>query len=97
MLVDGLFARLLTAEERTVAGKKQQFVGLTAALDAMSPLKVLTRGYAIATDSRGRLLRSVAQVKAGDSIELRLSDGGLQAVVKNIHPSEEKQEEIKHE
>ena len=97
MLLDGLFARLLAAEERTIAGRKQRFVRLTAALDAMSPLKVLTRGYAMASDDQGRLLRSVTQVKTGDPIALRLSDGSLRALVETVHPSEEKQEEIIHE
>ena len=97
LLLDGLFSRLLAAEERTIAGRKQQFVRLTAALDAMSPLKVLTRGYALAADTQGRLIRSVTQVQSGDGVELRLSDGSLSAIVKTIHPSEEKQEEITHE
>lgn len=97
MLLDGLYARLLSAQERTVAQKKQQFVRLTAALDAMSPLKVLTRGYAMATEEQGTLLRSVTQVKAGDNIELRLSDGRLSAEVRFIFPSEEIQEEITNE
>lgn len=97
MLLDGLFARLLSAQERIVAAKKQQFVRLTAALDAMSPLKVLTRGYAMAADHQGRLLRSVVQVKAGDVLELRLSDGRISAEVQTIYPSEEKRKENTNE
>ena len=48
-------------------------------LDALSPLKVLDRGYAMATQKEGKALRSVNDVKVGDEVKLRLSDGELSA------------------
>jgi exodeoxyribonuclease VII large subunit len=54
-----------------------------AALDAMSPLKVLERGYAIAQDARGAIVREAAAVSAGDELRLRLWKGTLDCRVEN--------------
>ena len=47
----------------------------------MSPLKVLTRGYAMAQGEDGAVLRSVSQVEAGDRLHIRVSDGTIHASV----------------
>ena len=73
--------RLLAAENQNIARNNQRYVALTAKLDAMSPLKVLTRGYSMAQDDRGEVLRSVAQVEIGQRISVVLSDGTLSATV----------------
>ena len=73
--------RLVSAQSRIVDRKKQQFVANVSKLDAMSPLKVLTRGYALAHTDDGTLLKSVSQVEAGDRIVVDLSDGKLTASV----------------
>ena len=73
--------RLVSAQSRMVDRKKQQFVANVSKLDAMSPLKVLTRGYALAHTEEGTLLKSVSQVEAGDKIVVDLSDGKLTASV----------------
>lgn len=53
-------------------------LGLAAAsLDALSPLGVLQRGYAIAQDASGKLVRDAASVKAGDEVSVRLARGRL--------------------
>ena len=49
----------------------------------MSPLKVLARGYAVAADADGTVLRSVAQVRTGDPICVQLQDGALRCTVNN--------------
>lgn len=76
--------RLISAENRNIQGKKQQFVRLTAKLDAMSPLKVLTRGYSIAMTEEGHVLTSVRQVQPGKNINVSLSDGVLTAAISKI-------------
>jgi exodeoxyribonuclease VII large subunit len=48
-----------------------------ASLDALSPLAVLKRGYALAQDERGVLLRDARQAKEGDALRVRLSEGVL--------------------
>ncbi len=52
-----------------------------AHLDALSPLKVLARGYAVARDSQGRVLRRVAQFVPGAGFRLRVTDGDVAARV----------------
>lgn len=69
--------------------KKRHYVALTAKLDAMSPLKVLTRGYSMVQTGEGELLKSVKQVGCDDRITVSLADGQLEATVmerrENIH------------
>ena len=73
--------RLVTAEQNAIQRRQQHFIGLTAKLDAMSPLKVLTRGYAMAQTEEGEVLRSVSQVNEKDTITVTLSDGRITAAV----------------
>ena len=73
--------RLLSAERRIVDGKNRQFVALTSKLDAMSPLKVLTRGYSMTQTDGGEVVKSVSQIQKGDIIRVTLSDGSIQAAV----------------
>ena len=79
-----LSSRLTAQQQDKVSRKKQQFLSLTAKLDAMSPLKVLTRGYAVAQTDRGEVVRSVKQVSPNDNIRVRLCDGNLDAVITDI-------------
>jgi exodeoxyribonuclease VII large subunit len=65
-----------------------QFSAYTAKLDALSPLKVLSRGYAITQKEDGAVLRSVADTKAGDRLSITLSDGKISATVDDIKENE---------
>jgi len=76
--------KLINVQQRQLVSKKQPFVAMTSKLDAMSPLKVLTRGYAIVQDQSGAPLRSVTQTQCGDIMTVRLSDGSLNATVTEI-------------
>ena len=73
--------RLVSAQSNATHRRKQHYIGLTAKLDAMSPLKVLTRGYAMAQTESGDVLRSVEQVTESDTITVTLSDGKIYAAV----------------
>lgn len=73
--------RLVSSQSRIVEQKFRQFVALTSKLDAMSPLKVLTRGYAMAETERGEVLRSVKQIEPGDRLKVIFSDGSVYASV----------------
>ena len=75
--LSGLKTRLVSAQSQNISLKKHRYVALTSKLDAMSPLKVLTRGYAITQKDDGTMLRSVSQVASGDHIQIRLQDGAL--------------------
>ena len=79
-----LSGRIFTAQTRLIHKHKQRFIGATAKLDAMSPLKVLTRGYAVAQNEAGEVIRSVTQTVPGDTLQISLSDGSLAATVTEI-------------
>ena len=83
--------RMSAAQSRFVHAKKQRFIGLTAKLDAMSPLKVLTRGYAMTQTRDGSLLRSVKQTRVGEPITVSLSDGKLTASVLDVKENDYEQ------
>ena len=87
MELDRSRERLASAEEKILAVKRQRFVASTAKLEAMSPLKVLTRGYAIADDEKGNAIRSAGQLHNGDRITLRLSDGRANCRVEDVRRS----------
>ena len=76
-----LQARLVAAQEKGLSAAKQRFYTQAAKLEAMSPLKVLLRGYAMVQDESGQVVRSVSQVKENDRISISVSDGTIQAVV----------------
>ena len=76
--------RLISAQERLLSVKKQSYVRLAASLDAMSPLRVLSRGYAIASKPDGEPVRSVKGLEAGEQISLRLADGSADCLVQSV-------------
>jgi exodeoxyribonuclease VII large subunit len=57
-----------------------------ASLDALSPLKVLSRGYSMARDDQGRVLKRVADFQPGQQFMLRVSDGDVAAMTENRGP-----------
>ncbi len=85
--VDRMRERMSAAGEKQVSRCRQQFVALTSAMEAMSPLLVLTRGYAIASSEEGECVRSVAQLQKGDRLSLRLCDGTAQCLVEDTKRS----------
>ena len=76
--------RLIRAQEQILSRSREEFISLTAALEAMIPLKVLTRGYAIASSSEGRCIKSVNELAADDKLRLTLSDGSADCLVQSI-------------
>ena len=85
--------RMVSSQSKVLSLKRNQFIALTSKLDAMSPLKVLTRGYAMAERNDGTLIRSVTQAKPGDDVSVIFTDGHLIAnitqVKENVHESSE--------
>lgn len=82
--LNNMQTRLVAAQNRCLSLRRQHFVGLTAKLDAMSPLKVLSRGYAMAQLDDGSLLRSVNQVQSGDIATISLGDGTLETQILEV-------------
>ena len=63
-----------------MGSRREDFARLAATLDALSPLKVLGRGYAIAQGPRG-ILKSVRDAAPGEEVKLTLADGTLDCTV----------------
>lgn len=82
--LENLKGRLVYAQRQKLSRKRQNFVSLTAKLDAMSPLKVLTRGYSMTENSDGQIIRSVSQVEKGSTVDVLVSDGEFRATVTDV-------------
>lgn len=76
--------RLVSAQNHLIHNRKVRFVGSAAKLDALSPLKVLSRGYAITQTKDNTVIRSVNQIKIDDAINISVSDGTVSATVTSI-------------
>ena len=83
--LDHLRDKLGAVMESELGRKKHEQVRLAAALDAMSPLRVLTRGYAVASDENGVILTSTSMIRKGSRLRLRLSDGSADCTVNGIN------------
>ena len=81
VLLDHTALRLTGAQEKINGRYRTRFSALAASLDAMSPLKVLGRGYAVAQREDGGVIRSASDVKLGDKIKVRLEKDSISCEV----------------
>lgn len=81
MLLDHLSQKLGAAANQAVLRKKHQFVSYAAKLEAMSPLKVLSRGYGMVCAEDGSVVQTVNGLKIGEHISIRMKDGSVRADV----------------
>ena len=88
MLVDYHQKQLNACIQRQLDGKKQALIRLAAGLDAMSPLKVLSRGYSMTKNGQGHILTDAAALSVGDTITVMLRNGELDAAVQAIRGGE---------
>ena len=82
--LEHLKSRLIAAQNQMLHQKRNRFVSCTAKLDAMSPLKVLSRGYSIVNAENGAILRSVRQTAPKQQISVMFADGSINAIVSEI-------------
>jgi len=73
--------RLLSSMQRQIYKKREHYTRLAASLDAMSPLKVLGRGYAIARREDGSLVKGSSDVSKGDRLKVRLLKDEIACIV----------------
>ena len=73
--LDNISEKLGNAALRAVSEKKHSLAKAAASLDAMSPLKVLSRGYAVASKENGTIIKSKDQLHSGEKFKLTLTDG----------------------
>ncbi len=81
-----LSERFSSASQRLLTSHRQKFTSLAASLDALSPLKVLARGYSVARMEDGCLLKDASQLSKGDKITLSLSKGEAECIVTATKP-----------
>ncbi len=87
--LDGLSERLAVAQERRIATLLER-VSLTAArLEALSPLSVLARGYAVLTDRGGGMVSEATQIAVGERVNIRLKKGSVDAEIVSIQMAED--------
>lgn len=80
--------RIQRSIEQVVHSSQAQLGALDARLRSLSPLAVLDRGYALVLSPEGKLIRSVAQVSAGEQVRTRLADGAFSSRVESITPNQ---------
>ncbi|NLL34204.1 MAG: exodeoxyribonuclease VII large subunit [Clostridiales bacterium] len=87
MQLDKVSGELASASQRYLSLRNERFGRLASTLDAISPLKVLGRGYAIATDDRGAVVKSADDVSTGTSLNIFLGKGSLSCTVTSVDPT----------
>jgi exodeoxyribonuclease VII large subunit len=73
---------LISAARSDLMRRRARVEGLSGTLQALSPLNILERGYALVFDAAGNLVKDAAQIKAGDDIRARVSRGEIHATVR---------------
>ena len=89
LLLDYESRRLTHGLERSLSAQRERLGKLSAALDAMSPLKVLGRGYSIAVKESGGVITSVADGRPGEAFILKVSDGQFDCQINGVSKKEE--------
>jgi exodeoxyribonuclease VII large subunit len=79
---DDLISQATLSVSHHLQLRRVRLIGLVARLDALNPLAVLRRGYAVVR-REGQLVRSVAQVSPGDRLSVRVSDGEFDATARS--------------
>lgn len=89
LLLAGLDRRLSTAVRGRIEERRSRLAALAGRLEALSPLAVLSRGYALVTREtlEGPLVRDAARVAPGDRLAIRLARGSLEARALTASPS----------
>jgi exodeoxyribonuclease VII large subunit len=85
-VLEGQRTALVTAMRNLLVSRRHPLQQLTGRLNALSPVAILERGYALVFDAAGNLVKDAAQLHSGDEITARLSKGRLHAKVSDILP-----------
>ena len=84
MRMDVLNKYLNRTMEENVRNIDAKFAALTGRLDALSPLKILSRGYCVVKSGEGRLVKSIIGIRTGDLLEINMSDGTVDCTVNEV-------------
>lgn len=85
MAVLSLAERLETSQKHLLMLKRRELFAISASLNALNPLAVLSRGYSAVFDSDGKVVKSVDDTRIGETIALKLSDGSIYATVDEVN------------
>jgi exodeoxyribonuclease VII large subunit len=77
---------MIAATRNQLLQQRARLDRVTRQIEALSPLAILDRGYALVFDSSGMLMKDSTAVSPGDEISARLSRGTLTAIVKTTNP-----------
>lgn len=80
--------RLLLLMQQQIKDKRQKLITLSTRLDADSPVKKLSQGYAYVSKEDGRNIHSAADIMCGDNIDIYLIDGRAKAVISEVDLNE---------
>ncbi|MCL6570502.1 MAG: exodeoxyribonuclease VII large subunit [Bacillus sp. (in: Bacteria)] len=72
--------------------KQTDFKRILSTLQALSPLKIMERGYSLAYSEDNQLVKSIKQVKVNEQVQIQLTDGSIFCNVQNIKESEKRDE-----
>ncbi|MBQ7792337.1 MAG: hypothetical protein IJ367_02450, partial [Clostridia bacterium] len=84
MQIDSCTMKLEQLYRKALHQSKEQFVKYVSKLDALSPLKILKRGYSVTEDEKGNPVSSVKRFTPGDKVNVTLSDGTLHCDILTI-------------
>ena len=87
--LDRALARARRGTGLLVSRGRERLAATGARVEAMSPLAVLARGYAVCRDARGRVLKDAARVAVGDDVDVRLHRGSLRCEVRRTTTGKE--------
>ena len=77
MLLLSLSGRLEQEMKLSLTDKRGRFASLTASLEALNPMSVISRGYSAVFGDDGKLIKSVKQIEKGDRFTFRTTDGSV--------------------
>lgn len=83
MMLDMQEQKLVNAAEKLMQRRKNEYIRLVSTLDALSPLKVISRGYGM-VETEGKIVKSISDVSENSVIKTSLSDGYFESVVTKI-------------
>lgn len=86
---ESLQQRMSSGMQHAIERRHARFIRCEAALDALSPLRVLSRGYAVASDPQGKVITDAAALVSGDPIRIRFSRGSADCKVQTVYKMRE--------
>ena len=81
MQFDSVTSRIRNSALLTLAEEKTRIAKAAAALDSLSPFKVLARGYSVVTNADGKIISASANLKKDDIINIKFSKGNAECIV----------------